>query len=139
MSTPTAHSLGYEVELPMAFDPAIEHVTAELKKEGFGILSRIDVHLAFKEKLGKDFRRYAILGACNPPLAFQALTSRPETGLLLPCNVTVEETGPDACQVRIIKAGEMMKMARLDRDATIAKVGAEADARLTRVAQALRG
>ena len=73
------------------FDEGIEIVTEELKKEGFGVLTEIDVKATFKKKLDADFRKYTILGACNPPGAFKALNIEPSIGLMLPCNVVVEE------------------------------------------------
>jgi uncharacterized protein (DUF302 family) len=73
------------------FDKAIEHVTEELKKEGFGVLTQIDVQDTLKKKLDVDFKKYRILGACNPNLAYQALQSEDKIGTMLPCNVIVEE------------------------------------------------
>ena len=73
------------------FDQAIEKVTEELKKEGFGILTEIDVKETFKKKLDKDFRKYRILGACNPNMAFQAIEAESRIGTMLPCNVIVQE------------------------------------------------
>jgi uncharacterized protein (DUF302 family) len=73
------------------FDSAIEHVTEELKKEGFGVLTQIDVQETFKKKLDVDFKKYRILGACNPNFAYQALQSEDKIGAMLPCNVIVEE------------------------------------------------
>jgi uncharacterized protein (DUF302 family) len=133
-----SRTLGFELDLDLPFDSAIERVTAALGEEGFGVLTRVDVHQAFKQKLGVEFRPYAILGACNPNLAHRALSERPEAGLLLPCNVTVEATGSGS-RVRIIDPDEMMKAGGLDDDPVLGEVGREARARLSRVARALGG
>jgi uncharacterized protein (DUF302 family) len=82
---------GYGRTVDMPLDQAIDRITETLKEEGFGILSRIDVHEKLKEKLHVDFRKYVILGACNPPIAYQSLQMEPNLGLLLPCNVVVYE------------------------------------------------
>jgi len=82
---------GYGREVDLTVDEAIARITETLKDEGFGILSRIDVHEKLKEKLDVDYRKYVILGACNPPIAYRGLEMEPELGLLLPCNVIVYE------------------------------------------------
>lgn len=131
--------MAYEVVLNAPYGESLERVIAALKDEGFGVLTRADIHDAFKEKLGVDFRQYSILGACNPPLAYKALSSRPDAGLMLPCNVIVEETATGGTLVRIIDPAAMMQAAGFADDPVLQEVGAEAEARLKRVAQALRG
>lgn len=83
----------FQTRLSLPYEQAIEKVTAELAKEGFGILTEIDIKKTLKKKLGIDFPKYIILGACNPPIAHQALGVETEVGLLLPCNVIVYEDG----------------------------------------------
>ena len=89
-------------ELNISFDAAIAKVTEELKKEGFGILTDIDVKATLKKKLDVDFRPYRILGACNPPFAFQALQTEDKIGTMLPCNVVVQEKTPGKVEVTSI-------------------------------------
>jgi uncharacterized protein (DUF302 family) len=88
--------------LDMSFDDAVNRVTDELKKEGFGILSDIDVQMTLKKKLDVDFRKYRILGACNPPFAYKALQAESRIGTMLPCNVIVQETEPGKIEVSAI-------------------------------------
>jgi len=91
---------GFAVRLNVPYDEAIRQVTAALKDEGFGILTEIDVQATLKQKLDADFRRYVILGACNPSLAHRALLADLDVGLLLPCNVIVyEEDGGSVISV----------------------------------------
>ena len=134
----TTTSLAFEATLAQLFDRAIETVTAALKAEGFGILTRIDVHHTLKEKIGLEFRPYAILGACNPTLAHRALSHYAEAGLLLPCNVTVESSGTGSV-VRIADPDVMLSVGGMDQDPALRSVATEARTRLARVADALAG
>lgn len=84
---------GFSREVPITYEQAIAKVTEELRKEGFGVLTTIDVKETLKNKLGVEFGRYVILGACNPTLAHRALLVEEQIGLLLPCNVIVFERG----------------------------------------------
>ncbi len=136
METLTQTNLGTTVRLNLAFDAAVARVTEALKAEGYGILTEIDVRETMRKKLNVDFRPYKILGACNPPLAFRALTAAPEVGLLLPCNVTVSEVEPGAVDVSMIDPIAMLGVVPKPELQPIAD---EAKARLDRVAAALRG
>lgn len=84
------------------FDAIIEHVTAKLKEEGFGVLTEIDVKATLKKKLDVDFKKYKILGACNPPFAYQALKAEDKIGIMLPCNVVVEENSDGKIEVSAV-------------------------------------
>ncbi len=92
----------------MSFEEAISKVTEELKKEGFGVLSEIDVTATLKKKLDVDFRKYKILGACNPPFAHKALLTEDKIGTMLPCNVIVQETDDGKVEVAAINPVESM-------------------------------
>jgi len=92
----------FEKTLNCSFDEAVERVTEELKKEGFGILTEIDVQATLKKKLNVDFRKYRILGACNPPFAHKALQAENKIGTLLPCNVVVQELDNGKTEVAVV-------------------------------------
>ena len=131
-------SLGFEVELPIGFAAAKEATRTALKAEGFGILTEIDLQAAFKEKLGRDFRPYVILGACNPPLAFDAVNADPAIGLLLPCNVTVEGQSETVSIVRLVDPQMMLSAAPGGLAPTLKTVASDATKRMERVLQALK-
>ena len=128
--------MAFEVTVNAPFTESVDRVVAALQAEGFGVLTRIDVHDTLKAKLGVEFRNYSILGACNPPLAHKALSNRPDAGLMLPCNVIVEEV-EDGTLVRIVDPAAMMRAGGLEGDPVMEEVGGEAGARLRRVADAL--
>jgi len=88
--------------IALPFDEAVERVKAELKKDGFGVLTEIDVRQTLAEKLGVDFRPYRILGACNAPYAYKALMAEDKIGTMLPCNVIVQELAPGRVEVAAI-------------------------------------
>ncbi len=109
-----------------------------LKHEGFGILTEIDLQAAFREKLGCEFRPYVILGACNPPLAFAAISADPAVGLLLPCNVTVESIREQRTVVRLTNPEALLATAALGNSPELAAVAADARDRMLRVEGALK-
>lgn len=126
--------LGIRRTIDLGWDEAVEKVRETLAKEGFGVLSEIPIHEKLKEKLGVEFRRYLILGACNPPLAHKALQSDPEIGLLLPCNVVVYEN--DGKTVVSAIDPDMMVAVAGD-NAVMKEVAADARARLERAIAAV--
>ncbi len=113
----TGYTLSATTTLP--FDQAVERVRDELKADGFGILCEIDVQATMKEKLGVDGEPYLILGACNPPLAHQALQAEPELGVLLPCNVVVYERN-GSTHVSAVDAERMLSIVGNDQLSEIA-------------------
>ena len=135
MTNLTPAQLGLNVRLNTDFEEALTRVTAALKAEGFGVLTEIDVKETLKKKLDVDFRPYKILGACNPPLAYRALSAAPEAGLLLPCNVTVSFAEDNVTDVAII---DPLSMLGLVQHPDLEAIAEEARARLDRVAAALK-
>ena len=124
----------FKAVLNVPYETAIEQATVALKEEGFGVLTQIDVKATLKKKLDADFRRYIILGACNPTLAHQALQAELDIGLLLPCNVIVYEDDEGQSVVSII---DPMAMLSVVEGGIVDNVATEATARLTRVAERL--
>jgi uncharacterized protein (DUF302 family) len=114
----------------------VQKTTEALKAEGFGVLTEIDVKATLKQKLNADFRRYVILGACNPPLAHRALSANLDVGLLLPCNVTVYEEG-DGAVVTAVDPVAMLGVMKDDQ--AVRAVAEEAKSKLKRVIESLKG
>ena len=125
---------GIQTTVDASYEDVIPKVTEALKREGFGILTQIDVAATLKQKLDKSFRKYMILGSCNPSLAFQALTAEIEIGLLLPCNVVVYE-GDDGKTV--VSAQDPIVTLGIVGNAAVTPVAKEAKERLERVISAL--
>jgi uncharacterized protein (DUF302 family) len=130
----TTTQLGIQVRLDASYEEAIERATTALKEQGFGVLTEIDVQATLKQKLNVDFKKYKILGACNPPLAHRALTTAPEVGLLLPCNVIVYE---DEAGGAVVTLTDPMSMVAFLDNPALRPVAEEARSRLEKVAQAL--
>lgn len=125
----------FRTQLDLPYEEAIEKVTAALKEEGFGVLTEIDVKATLKKKLDAEFRRYVILGACNPQLAHQALNTELEIGLLLPCNVIVYED--EDAGGSVVSIVDPIAMLGVVINPTLDDVADEAQTRLQRVAAAL--
>lgn len=123
-------NFGFGKPINANFDDAITQVTDELQKEGFGVLTEIDVAATLKKKLGEDMPPYKILGACNPPLAHQAVTAVPEIGLLLPCNVLVREDDTGQVHVSFMDPGAVLGLVDVPE---VEPLAAEVKERLTRV------
>ena len=126
---------GLSVTLPLAFDTAVADTTAALKAEGFGVLTSIDVQQTLKTKLNRDFRKYVILGACNPVLADRALHAELEIGLLLPCNVIIYETARE--QSVVAAMAPLVALGIVGANTALQEVAKEADERLRRALAAL--
>ncbi|WP_392536582.1 DUF302 domain-containing protein [Legionella sp. 227] len=128
------NSYGFGKKVDYAFDQALEHVTNELQKEGFGILTEIDVSATMKRKLNKDIPPYRILGACNPHLAHSALETDPSIGLLLPCNVVVRQDDNQQVHVEFMDPEAILQLVNKPE---IKQLAQEVKARLQRVLQGI--
>lgn len=113
-----------------SFDEAIEKITEELKKEGFGVLTEIDVQATLKKKLDVDFKKYKILGACNPPSAYKALSAEDKIGTMLPCNVIVQQISDS--QVEIAAINPIASMQAVENK-SLAEVASEITRKLEQV------
>jgi len=118
----------------LSFDEAVAKVTDDLKKEGFGILTDIDVKATLKKKLDVDFRKYRILGSCNPPFAYQALQAEDKIGLMLPCNVIVQENNDGTVEVSAIDPIASMQSVKNER---LSGVATQVQAKLKKVIENL--
>ena len=124
----------FSKNLPGDFDEAVERVTAALKQEGFGILTTIDVKETLKKKLDVDFRKYTILGACNPPYAFKALLVEDKIGTMLPCNVIVQELDDGTIEAAAVDPAASMQAVK---NKELAETASEVRDKLKRVIDSL--
>ena len=122
-------ALNFKREIDAALDQAVERATRALAAEGFGVLTRIDMHSKIKDKTGKDIVPTVILGACNPMLAYEAYTANSDVASLLPCNAVVREISPGRISVEFVKPTAMMNILG---DARLADLAREADAKIGR-------
>ena len=123
----------YKKEVRLPFEDAVEKTKAGLSHEGFGVLSEIDVKATLKKKLDVEYDNYVILGACNPPLAHQALTAEKDIGLLLPCNVAVYEDGGKTYVSAIVPSVAMSMV----QNAALGAIAQEVDGKLKKVIDAI--
>ena len=127
--------VGFTARLKTDFESAVQRVTEALKAEGFGVLTEIDVQETLKKKLNVDFRPYKILGACNPSLAYRALTADAQVGLLLPCNVAVSQGDEGMIEISLV---DPLSMLGIVTNPGVEPVAQEARERLERVAKSLQ-
>jgi uncharacterized protein (DUF302 family) len=120
--------------LDIPFDEAVARVMSELKKEGFGILTDIDVQKTLKSKLDVDFRKYRILGACNPPFAYKALLAEDKIGTMLPCNVIVQEVGESKVEIAAVDPIASMQAVQ---NPSLGEIAAQVQAKLKKVIDSL--
>jgi len=125
----------FSTVLETSFEDAVDRIKDALKEEGFGVLTEIDVKTTFKKKLNKDFRKYVILGACNPPFAFRTLETDLDVGLLLPCNVIVYETDEKKAYIAAINPVSALKVIKKENLMQIAK---EVSGRLEKAIEKVR-
>ena len=125
----------FSTVLKADFNEAIEKVTEELKKEGFGVLTEIDVKETFKKKLNLDFRKYRILGACNPQMAYRAISSENKIGTMLPCNIIVQELQDGSTEVAAVDP--VASMTAIDNP-ELGEVALEVQSRLKKVIEQLQ-
>lgn len=124
---------GFSKVTDYSFEQAIEKATEELKKEGFGVLTTIDVKETLKKKLDVDFKNYVILGACNPPFAYNALQKEEELGLLLPCNVIIYEKDDKT----VVSIFDPMVMTGIIENSEMKEIATEVKTRLERVLESI--
>ncbi|MCD6366439.1 MAG: DUF302 domain-containing protein [Bacteroidales bacterium] len=110
----------FEKTLNCSFEEAVKRITEELKKEGFGVLTEINIHEKLKEKLGVDFRKYSILGACNPSFAYKALQEEDKIGTMLPCNVIVQQISETQTEIAAVDPMASMQSVENEKLAGIA-------------------
>ena len=127
--------IGIRTTLKIPFEEAIQITVDALKIEGFGVLTQIDVKATLKDKINVDFRRYVILGACNPTLAHRALSANPDVGLLLPCNITVQQA---ESRVVVTAVDPIQMLGVLQEEPAVKAVAVEAKTRLERVISSLK-
>ena len=112
---------GYKRTVELSFEEVDDRIRSSLEEQGFGVLTEIDVKNTLKKKLDKDFQKYTILGACNPPLAFEALEDEQAIGLLLPCNVVLWENEDSSTTIAAIDADKMMDIVKNNQLYSLAK------------------